>query len=399
MKIAAFHNLPSGGALKVWAEKMRLLKKAGHEIQAYIFSTADADFVREEYRNDRTQVIPLQFRGPRKFKRYDRASLEAAQRINASDADCVLADKCQFIGTPRILKYLEKPSVFYSHEPLRFKEYEKMAPGAGNKAESEKIFLKNAFRDYLNFPKIMDHFRVRAWDRENIHCANHVLTNSKFTAEWIQRVYGVTAEVLYQGIDAEFYNAGANIPKKNQVLSVGRLSRVKGYSFLADVFASLPAEKRPLWQIVYDDADPEYASELMRKLKACHIPFEFHCRVSERELRFLYQESQLVLCASQNEPFGMVPLEAMACGIPVIAVREGGFPETIRDGETGYLLSRDISEWQSKITRLLADDQTARQLGAAGRLWAESRWTWDSFTDKLTAIFLKTVSARKNVNR
>jgi glycosyltransferase involved in cell wall biosynthesis len=138
--------------------------------------------------------------------------------------------------------------------------------------------------------------------------------------------------------------------------------------------------------IVCDRFDREVRGRLEEEARRLGVRFEVRCRVGDEELRDLYRTSRLVLCASANEPFGLVPLEAMACGVFVIAVREGGFLETIADGRTGFLLDRDEALWARRIGDCLADPGRTGRLGDAGRAEVLERWTWGPFIERFERI-------------
>ena len=112
-------------------------------------------------------------------------------------------------------------------------------------------------------------------------------------------------------------------------------------------------------------------------------------RLSLEEVVALYQRAGVVACAQIREPFGLVPLEAMACATPVVAVDEGGFRETIRDGETGLLVAREAGLLGATIATVLDDGELAARLGRAGRAEVEREWTWTRTAegyDRLLAV-------------
>jgi len=99
--------------------------------------------------------------------------------------------------------------------------------------------------------------------------------------------------------------------------------------------------------------------------------------LTDEEMRALYCRSKIVLALSHNGPFGLVPLEAMACGTPVIAVNEGGYRETIQDGETGYLIQRYAKELAAKGDLLLSRPDLRKSMGARGVRIVKEKWDWD----------------------
>ncbi len=84
------------------------------------------------------------------------------------------------------------------------------------------------------------------------------------------------------------------------------------------------------------------------------------------------------------EAFGLVYLEASATGLPVVAGRSGGAPETVRDGGTGHVVDgRNLTELTDVLAGLLADPERAAKLGDAGRQWAREAWDWADLADRL----------------
>lgn len=99
--------------------------------------------------------------------------------------------------------------------------------------------------------------------------------------------------------------------------------------------------------------------------------------VSDDQLVELYNQARVTLYAPVREPFGLVPLEAMACATPVVAVQEGGIPETVLSGQTGLLVPRDPQQFAAAVQRLLADPELAAAYGQAGRQQVLLHWTWE----------------------
>lgn len=385
MKIAFFHNLPSGGGLKTLCQKASCLKQKGHEIVVYSFSSAEKDFPRlwDQVFEDQIE-ISLDFSGIRKYLAYQRASEELAGRINQSDADMVLVDKCRFLGSPTVMRYLKKPFIFYTQEPLRYKEYERLAPPdflAKNFIHESKPMQAGGRRFRLG--QIFDHLMVRKIDRQNLTRAKDVWTNSCFSQAWLQRVYDVCAEVVYQGIDAECFKPDPGLKKTNRVLTVGRISRIKGYDLLLEAITKIPVAVRPGWDIVCDEEDLSYSMGFQKQAEENGVDLRIFRRIHEKELCRLYQETKVVLCASHREPFGLVPLEAMACGTPVIAIDEGGYRETVVHKKTGFLLPRDPVVWSQCIQEILKKPEIREDFGAAGRQRVERQWTWKNFIDAI----------------
>jgi phosphatidylinositol alpha-1,6-mannosyltransferase len=88
----------------------------------------------------------------------------------------------------------------------------------------------------------------------------------------------------------------------------------------------------------------------------------------------------------EPEAFGIVFLEAQSCALPVLVGRSGGAPDTVRHGETGYVVEPEAQPVAERLTELLRDPERAREMGALGREWVHERWTWDRAGERLRAI-------------
>ena len=112
--------------------------------------------------------------------------------------------------------------------------------------------------------------------------------------------------------------------------------------------------------------------ELARSL---NVPFEIRLLISDLELVDVLNRAAMMLYAPRLEPFGLAPLEGNACGLPVVAVAEGGIRETIVDGVNGLLVDADPEAMASAIRQLLKDTNQARALGEAGVRLVNERWS------------------------
>jgi D-inositol-3-phosphate glycosyltransferase len=100
-----------------------------------------------------------------------------------------------------------------------------------------------------------------------------------------------------------------------------------------------------------------------------------------------------VVCAPWYEPFGIVPLEAMACGVPVVASAVGGLTDSVVDQQTGWLVpARDPVALASALGQLLADPAKRAALGAAGVERARRRYSWRRVAAQTEAVYLRLVA-------
>lgn len=384
MKIAVFHNLMSGGAKRTLMESVRRLSQR-HEIDAYTLSGAEhafADirpFVRE-HRLYPFEALPL-LRSP--FGRLNQAVRSAdllrlaglarriARDIDAGSYDVVFVHPCQFEQGSSVLRYLRTPSVYYCQEPRRVL-YETMPERPYDDAVSARRRLLNRL-DPL--PAIYQGLLRRA-DRENTRRASSVLVNSRFMAATVARIYGVAPHVSYHGVDVEQFQP-AGRARENFVLSVGSLTPLKGFDFLVRGMAAYAEADRPALLIASNFQNPPERAYLEALARGLGVELILRGSVSDAELVDLYNRARCVVYSPVREPFGLVPLEAMACATPVVTVAEGGTSESVIDGHTGRLVPREARAFAAALRETIRDPQHARVLGENGRAHVLARWTWD----------------------
>ena len=106
------------------------------------------------------------------------------------------------------------------------------------------------------------------------------------------------------------------------------------------------------------------------------------------ELRYWYSAADVFVTTPWYEPFGITPVEAMACATPVIGAAVGGIKSTVVDGRTGYLIApRDPVQLAARLHRLHADPDLARRLGRAGWRRAHRYYTWRGVAQRILSIY------------
>ncbi|MEN3749284.1 glycosyltransferase [Sphingomonas sp. HF-S3] len=185
---------------------------------------------------------------------------------------------------------------------------------------------------------------------------------------------------------------------ETRMLFVGRLESRKGIDVLLEAIPQvLQAYPNAILDIVGDDTIPRpdgttYKGEfLKRKLPmAVASRIRFHGRVEEDELRRFYQKCDIFVAPSRYESFGLVFLEAMVFGKPVIAGDAGGGPEVVTDGESGLLVPPgDSVALGAALERLLADPLLRSRLGANARRHYETRFTDAVMVRDFLAAFVR----------
>src|SRR5262249_54639590 len=124
-------------------------------------------------------------------------------------------------------------------------------------------------------------------------------------------------------------------------------------------------------------------THMQQLAESLQLPFEPKLAIPDEEVVDCLNRAALMLYAPRLEPFGFAPLEANACGLPVIAVAEGGVRETVLDGYNGLLVEHDPRAMAAAIQQLLGDKELAQQLGQNGSEWVQERWGLPAAIDRL----------------
>jgi glycosyltransferase involved in cell wall biosynthesis len=232
---------------------------------------------------------------------------------------------------------------------------------------------------------------LRRVDRENTRSASTVLVNSRFMAEAVGRIYGVTPHVSYHGVDVEQFRPSGR-ERENFVLSVGSLTPLKGFDFLVRGMAQYRGANRPALLVASNFQNPPERAYLEGLARELGVELILRGSVSDAELVDLYTRARAVVYSPIREPFGLVPLEAMACATPVVTVAEGGTSESVIDGETGLLVPRDPAAFADAVRQIVEDPRRARALGESGRAHVLRHWTWDRAVATLEAHLQRAAS-------
>ena len=297
-------------------------------------------------------------------------------------------------------------------------------------------------------------YSMSSWmERTAILDADAIVAVSQGTKADILKAYPDVSpariHVIYNGIDLDEYqftrDTSALIkygvdPEKPYVLFVGRITRQKGVTHLVDAIRYLPPGTQVVLCAGAPDT-PEIAEEMRGKVEelrretpgsvpdlAEHFTDEgghsfatgdptghghnivwIEQMVTKQEAIQLYSHCQVFCCPSVYEPFGIINLEAMACGAPVVASATGGILEVVVDGETGYLVpfaqdpvttfpsepEQFAQDLARRLTELLADPDRCRHFGQAGRARVEAHFSWTAIAGQTIALYQKLLEAKQ----
>ncbi|MEU7060983.1 glycosyltransferase [Streptomyces sp. NPDC046197] len=205
------------------------------------------------------------------------------------------------------------------------------------------------------------------------------------------------------GVDADHFRPGtdlADVPARGQrhrILACGRLVRRKGYDQAIRALTRIPRTEllvaggppagllhtEPEAERLLKTAVEEGVGDRVRLLGA----------VDPARMPALTRSADLVLCTPSYEPFGIVPLEAMACAVPVVATDVGGHRDSVADGRTGRLVpAGDLAAVAAAARDLLGSDRLRRRYGAAGRERVLARFTWRRVADGAEQVYRRAVA-------
>ncbi|MFH9084861.1 glycogen synthase [Streptomyces sp. NPDC017673] len=208
--------------------------------------------------------------------------------------------------------------------------------------------------------------------------------------------------VVHNGIDTRLYRPDHGTdaltrhgidPARPYVLFVGRITRQKGVPHLLRAVRDIdPGAQVVLCAGAPDtpEIDREF-QELFEELRRVRAGVHWIPQMLPRtEVIQLLTHATVFACPSVYEPLGIVNLEAMACGTPVVASRVGGIPEVVDDGRTGLLVDVD-DDFASGLARaldtVLGDPDTARRMGEAGRARAVGEFGWDAVARRTAGLY------------
>jgi glycosyltransferase involved in cell wall biosynthesis len=377
MRIAVYHNQPSGGARRALFGFCRELTRR-NELDIFTLSSADQTLIDDRDLGVPVTVLPYAPRSETKFGLYlndvqrfralgdlDRVAADAARRIDGGNYDVTLVDVCRYTQAPAVLRHLQTPSAYYCHEPPR-RFYETSWQERGSAYAWARTLRRFPFRMALDR-------RMRREDRELVGRARTVLTNSTYNQARLRAIYGVEATVCPPGVEPRPQRERR---EDNYVLSVGAVQAHKGFDFVIESLAAVAETDRPDLHVVGNEGNPRLIRRLQELAASRGVGLRVRLAVGDAELEQEYEHALVFVYGSHHEPLGQAPLEAMAHGVPVVAVAEGAVGEGVIDRVSGYLVPRNTADFAAAVTKLLASPELRREMGAAGRSTIEQQWSW-----------------------
>ncbi len=349
MRIAFFHELP----------KTTGSRKAVDKIAEYFSrkNTVDLFYVDKERSYPASKYIrktffykftPVEWSGGNPSVRLYRDTIELiklfilhlkiAKALKKKKYDAVFIHGSHLTESPFVLLFGGFFKIYYAHAPNYTLIFEKVM-GMPKKDRFRYIY------------ELVNRFTRRMIDRANVRRSDLILANSYYTKQKISDFYGKKSSVSYLGVDTSVFKP-AKKRKKYDYLFVGSYHTVDGYNLLHQTVQS------------------------MKKIKGKILAIEDEWISSDKQMAALYNSARVVLCLSHGEPFGLVAIEAMSCGVPVIAVNEAGYKETVIHNKTGILIKRSQADLKKALQRILSDENLRLKFSKNSRLEAVKKWSW-----------------------
>jgi starch synthase len=262
-------------------------------------------------------------------------------------------------------------------------------------------------------------YRISSWVEKNaFESADAVIAVSDGMRRDILRSYPALdpekVSTVYNGIDLDRWRptldeavlAELGIdPQRPTVVFVGRITRQKGLPYLLRAIQNLPADVQVVLCAGAPDT-PEILAEVTAGVRALQQErtglIWIDRLLDQRSLSVVLSSATVFVCPSVYEPLGIVNLEAMACGLPVVGTATGGIPEVVEDGVTGVLVPIDqltdgtgtpvdpdrfVHDLTAALVEVLSDPSRAAEMGRAGRLRAQRMFSWTQIATDTEAIY------------
>lgn len=362
-KIAFFHELDKGGARRSSNEFSKLLG-SDFEIDLYL---VDEKLDKNEcsyYHSIRFfKFKPKKWKGHNWKVRLYKDTIELfrlyllhrkiAKEISDKKYDLVFSFPSKYTQAPFLLRFLRTPVIYYCQEPLRmvYEDLFRVGPEVGiGKYYYEKI----------------NRFVRKIIDRENIKKADLILSNSLYTSKNIYSAYKLKSYPVYMGVDVNFFKP-SNKPKKYDVLYIGAYDKSENFDLLQTALKKLNYPPQKIRLVI---KEKEWIS-------------------GNKAMRNLYQSAKVIICIGYKEPFGLIPIEALSCGLPVIALNDGGYKETVKNNKNGILIKQDATELSRAIEEIISDEKTYKRMSKEARNSALNSWSWLNSKEKLLRMINK----------
>jgi glycosyltransferase involved in cell wall biosynthesis len=398
MKIAVWHNLHSGGGSRALQYHIQGLVEKGHEVEIWA-DDPDAGGFMNLPPNVKLHKVPLTyseqqpsiserftsffFEKDANMKAMEEHCQKCASAINQSGFDILFANSCFYYGVPFISRFVTIPKILYLGEPNRYL-YEAMPEQVWEAPEEIPSKWSSKFWVYF-FSSTWRTNKFRVYvreERKNFQAFDKVLVNSYFSMESCKRAYGLISEVCYLGVDNSLFKPVSASKSNSYVIGLGGFYGHKNPE-LAIRSVGEVKENRPKLLWIGNMVDDKYWAEMVELARSLNVILEVKKMVTDQQLVALLSGAICMIYSSNLEPFGFAPLEANACGTPVIAVAEGGVRETIIHGKNGFLVNQNPKEIAKYISQLSVNQELRNEMANFAVNNVKENWSLGSCTERI----------------
>jgi glycosyltransferase involved in cell wall biosynthesis len=351
LKTAIVHDwlVTNAGAEKVLKTILEIFPEAD------VFSLVD--FLNDDDRKDilhgkyaKTSFIQNFPFAKKYFRNYLPLFPKAIESLDLSPYDLIISSS--WAVAKGVRKNKNQLHICYCHTPIRyawdlFEEY------TSNLTQPKKLLVQKTLK------------YIRKWDIQTLDRVDFFVANSNFVRERIRRIYNKTAKVIYPPVDVEKFELCEK--KEGFYLTASRLVPYKKTKLIVEAFNEMPDKK-----LIVIGKGEEY--QVIKKIAKPNI--EILGYQKDEVLKDFMQRAKAFVYAAV-EDFGIVPVEAMACGTPVIATPVGAIPDIIRDGETGFIIRDNTPKCIAKNIKRTLNHSKLDMISKNGLVLIKHRFTYD----------------------
>ncbi len=284
------------------------------------------------------------------FRNYLPLFPKAIESFNLSNYDLIISSSWAVAKGVKKTDKQQQLHICYSHTPIRY-AWDLYEEYTANLSQPKKFLVEQTLK------------YIRKWDLATVDRVDYFIANSKFVQKRIQKTYGRDAKVIYPPVDVERFSLQKQ--KEMCYLTASRLVPYKKTKLIVEAFNAMPDRK-----LVVIGAGEEF--EDIQKIAGENITVMGY---QEDSVLIDHMKRAKAFVYAAVEDFGIVPIEAMACGTPVIALNDGGTAETVVDGVNGvHFETQCVEDIINAVERFESLKFDASNIAKGAESYATSRF-------------------------